>query len=336
MAILFAGTEDESFILTTAAQHFARSEEDHDFVTSGHGLALSSTALNTTPVLSQQTEIWVSVMVAHVVSNSSNTQPFLQLYDSVNAKVFLQLDMDANSTVSMEYWNGAAYIEQPGLFPVDTSFAENAIHRYTLHAKLHDTTGVFECYIDDVLAYKLSGDTLLGGYANFDQVILGAANSGTGTGAGTTFSELIVSTTPTWGQRVFSHLVTGAGTNTAWTNGATEVDDVAVANDADSITDDVNGDVETYANTNLATEPNRMIPSCVITAFRGQNSGAGSANNIQHTIRSGGTDYFSSSVTGLSTTLAPYQNIWTTDPNTAAAWTNSNIDAMEVGVKAVT
>lgn len=49
-------------------------------------------------------------------------------------------------------------------------------------------------------------------------------------------------------------------------------------------------------------------------------------------VRMGGTNYFSSAV-ALTTTATLYSNTWTTNPNTTAAWTWTNINDLIAGVE---
>lgn len=334
MAILFAASEAEAFTLTTTAQQFARAGEiDTDFARASAGVALSSTALLATPVFTAQTELWVQVYTAWNSLTANTTQPSIMLKDTGGGTIAFQIDSDNPGNINAEYWNGAAYVE---VGAADVVVNATNPHMITIHVKIDNTVGVFDVWLDDVLTFSFHGDTLNTGYTQIDQVILGSASSGTGTGSSTTHSELIVSTTPTWGYRVATKAPTGnSATNTAWTGAFGDIDDLGIVNDVDLITDNVNADTETYTCAALPTGPNTMVPIAVVTAIRAQNSGSGIAN-IKHCIRRSGTNYTGSNVSGLSTTLAPYIEVWATDPSTSSAWTVSGIDAAEFGVQAAT
>jgi hypothetical protein len=56
------------------------------------------------------------------------------------------------------------------------------------------------------------------------------------------------------------------------------------------------------------------------------------AASVAHVIRSGGTDYTDSDF-ALSTSWARYMKVRGANPNTAAAFTKANIDALEMGPK---
>lgn len=56
---------------------------------------------------------------------------------------------------------------------------------------------------------------------------------------------------------------------------------------------------------------------------------------LQLAVRTGGTNYFSSSTGVVATTYTQYSNTWTTDPSDTFSWTWSDINALEAGVKSV-
>lgn len=57
------------------------------------------------------------------------------------------------------------------------------------------------------------------------------------------------------------------------------------------------------------------------------------SNVVQLAVRTGGTDYFSSSKTYNNTSYHLESATWTLNPNTGVAWTISDVDAMEAGMK---
>lgn len=58
------------------------------------------------------------------------------------------------------------------------------------------------------------------------------------------------------------------------------------------------------------------------------------SNTFQIGVRSGSTDYWSSNKDTVNvTTYVLFNNVWTTNPNTSSAWTVSDLDALQIGVK---
>lgn len=66
-------------------------------------------------------------------------------------------------------------------------------------------------------------------------------------------------------------------------------------------------------------------------------SGAPAANKVKLALRTNSTDYTSAAKTpGTDTVPTRSQEIWSTNPNTSAAWTESDLDSLEAGVKSST
>lgn len=59
------------------------------------------------------------------------------------------------------------------------------------------------------------------------------------------------------------------------------------------------------------------------------------SNTVQLAVRTGGADYFSSTQTYNNTSYHNESNAWSTNPGTSAAWTWSEIDALEAGMKRI-
>jgi len=60
------------------------------------------------------------------------------------------------------------------------------------------------------------------------------------------------------------------------------------------------------------------------------------SNTVQVALRTSATDYFSADKTYNNTAYHLESNVWSTNPNTSAAWTWAEIDALEAGMKRIT
>jgi len=72
-----------------------------------------------------------------------------------------------------------------------------------------------------------------------------------------------------------------------------------------------------------------------VTIFIRARKAVSAGTNIQILTRTYDTDYFSANI-GLSTSYANYSQNYTNNPNTSAAWTIAEINALQAGVKHVT
>jgi hypothetical protein len=91
------------------------------------------------------------------------------------------------------------------------------------------------------------------------------------------------------------------------------------------------GQGDTYTMANLPTTAQSIAAAKIASIMLKSDAGAASA---KHVLRRAGTDYFGATRV-LSTSAVVYSDIWETDPSTAAAWTETNINAAEAGMEVV-
>jgi hypothetical protein len=89
------------------------------------------------------------------------------------------------------------------------------------------------------------------------------------------------------------------------------------------------GDKDTYAMGNLPTTPLTILAVCPLIIAKKTDAGT---RAIVPVIRSGGTDYEGTDAY-LGTSYDVYREAFIEDPDTAAAWTESGVNAMELGPK---
>jgi hypothetical protein len=136
--------------------------------------------------------------------------------------------------------------------------------------------------------------------------------------------------------RVNGQVASGAGshtqftptnpTNINWSNTAN-----TPANAAEYNADGTVGDIDTYAFPNISGSPSSVL--AVTQKYKVELDTAG-VRTIVPVCRSGGTDY-----TGPNAQTPPngsyqrFSRVWVKDPNTSSAWTVSNAQGAELGLK---
>lgn len=154
-------------------------------------------------------------------------------------------------------------------------------------------------------------------------------------------SELIVADTNTISMRLHVLRINAAGTTSQWDNAYTEIDDAAGAIDNnDYIHTAVVNDIMTFAMENpapgTAVTTGRSI-SGLATTFAAFLPPDATPGDLRSVVRVAGTNYESADLNmPRHGGMHPLTHIWTTNPNTTIAWTTSDIDSAEIGVKAVT
>jgi hypothetical protein len=107
------------------------------------------------------------------------------------------------------------------------------------------------------------------------------------------------------------------------------VDEASQNGDTDYVQSATVAQKDTYAYTDMSHTPSSIFGLQINMVAKKDDSGN---RSIQSVVRSGGSDT-DGSAQALSTTYACYREIRETDPNTAAAWTRTNLNSAEFGVK---
>jgi hypothetical protein len=91
-------------------------------------------------------------------------------------------------------------------------------------------------------------------------------------------------------------------------------------------------DVRQFSITNTSASSGQTITS--VTVYFKFRSLDPVSNTFQIGVRTGSTDYWSANKDTVNvTTYVLFSETWTTNPNTGLAWTSSEIDNLEIGVR---
>lgn len=202
---------------------------------------------------------------------------------------------------------------------------------------VNDTTGAFNLRINGVSVLSGSGqDTRNGG-------AVGTINTFRLTTSGATddFDDLTGSpAADDWKNtpRVIGQLPNSDGGVLQWTcsTGSTHyqmVDDATPGGDTDYVTDATAGHRDTYGYPSVGVGSTATVYGVMLRLWARKDDAG--VRTIDGVARIGGVNYDKGNAFGLTSTYAPYENLWTTDPSTAAAWTVAGVNAAELGPKEV-
>jgi len=137
--------------------------------------------------------------------------------------------------------------------------------------------------------------------------------------------------------RIQGLAVTGAGNYAQWdpsTGNNYECVDETIVDDDDYVSTNVTNEIDTYALGDLTGDIESI--KCVQVQARMAYQGAVTPTKQDLLVRSNSTDDPSGSTISPGVAFVNYQRIWETDPgNGDIAWSESNVNALEVGVKAI-
>jgi hypothetical protein len=273
------------------------------------------------------TEAWIH---AAIYQETQGTGDYIIIKNAAGDNAY-KLEFEADGDWSIHFWSGAAWVELD--ITVDNAVqVADELFDLDIHILVDGTTGIFRVYLNEVLLLEFTGDTL-GDTASFSRIefngFAGATNE-------MFISQVVAADEDTRGWVLQTHQATGAGTTTQWTEGAYTDIDEADYSEADFLATNTNNHVDTFAAANINAAFGLYTVKAVGVAVGGAVDAAATPNDIQAVIRSGTTDYPSSSLgfTNDGSSQAK-QALYQTDPDTAATWTQSGVNAMEFGVKAV-
>lgn len=127
----------------------------------------------------------------------------------------------------------------------------------------------------------------------------------------------------------------GAGNQQGWNaegGDYTRVDEVTSDGDTTRLYSPTDDAVATFAMDNSGVGAGTINSVTVYINTRGLDP---ISNTVQLAVRTGGTDYFSPNQTYNNTSYHEESYTWTTNPNTTSAWTWSEIDSLEAGMKRI-
>lgn len=214
------------------------------------------------------------------------------------------------------------------------SLVGNTWYEFKIKFKIANTGGYCVVYQNGTEVINFSGDTQNTANARVNEITILQSNvlPGIQSRFANIFCYSDVASFPQGELRYKRKLPSGAGTTTNFTP-STGSNYQCVDETNPSTTDYVES--TTPGNIDLYTIGN-SLPSTDNVAFVIRETWAlktdAGARTLRQVTRSGGTNYESGNHT-LTGTHAGYQTLYATDPNTSAAWTAANVNALEIGPK---
>lgn len=256
-------------------------------------------------------------------------------YGDAGITAHLSLRINADGTLKLCLGDGGTTLA------TSTATVSNARWRYLeMSGTIADSGGRAIVKLDGVTVIDFTGDTKNGGTnTTIDTVKFGASNNNSN--APITWDDVYIcddtgltNNTFLGDVRVQTLLPTGAGASTQFTPSVGfNWDNV---NDAPYVSttynsDSVSGHRDTYAMGDLLSGTGTIFGvQDVILALK---SDAGAAS-IKAALKSGATVYYDATI-NLGTSLAGSSAIREVDPATSAAWTPTNVNALEFGAEVV-
>lgn len=210
-----------------------------------------------------------------------------------------------------------------------------------MKAVIHDTTGSVEVRVNGVTVINVTGvDTRNGGVPAVTQVLIGNGRGNANNydirqddvyvcdGTGSLNNGFLGDS------RVAALYPTGAGTTTQWTPSAgsnwQNVDEAPPDEDTTYNSETTAGEIDLYAMANLPSTAGSVAGIKEVAYHRKDDAGA---RTLRHVLRTGATNYEGADIAVADGYTYAGTVLRELNPNTGVAWTGTDIDGLEAGVK---
>jgi hypothetical protein len=212
------------------------------------------------------------------------------------------------------------------------SLIEDTWHYFEIETTIHDTTGIIKVYVDGALSLNLTGvDTRNGGTGLVNNIRISGDNNDI------LIDDLYIKVgsgeTAIGDVRVCTVLPNGAGTTTEWDPSAgsnyQNVDETNPDDDTTYNSTSTAGEIDLYAFPDIAVTAGTIHGVQVMANCRKDDAGV---RDIKLIARPASTNHLSAAI-GATNTYFGQTKIWEDNPETAAAWAVSEVNASEFGIE---
>jgi hypothetical protein len=198
----------------------------------------------------------------------------------------------------------------------------------------YGTSGEVSVYAGGLLVASYSGNVVTNSATGLDSVLLKAYSGYSGSGS-CYWSEVAAADADTRAISGIMTLVpTGAGNSSSWSGSYGNINETVL--DSNNINSGTANQVSQFTITPTGTIASGSAVGAVVVSARGH-IGSSGPQNLQASVRTSSTDYFSSNLP-VAAAYKALQAYWLTNPNTSAAWSAADLNAggFNIGVKSIT
>lgn len=206
--------------------------------------------------------------------------------------------------------------------------AASTVYEIAFHVASFGASGTATVYLNGTSVVTYTGNLVVGGISDLDQVFFFGIGEAFGASNNYFLSEFIAADEDVRSWSLVTIAPNGAGAANAWSNTYANVDEVANS-DADVVVGSANNDQAQYAATNLISGSTSIA---AVQVFARGNCGVSGLATLGVGVRTGGTNYTDD--TAQTTTLATSTALFVENPGTADPWLRSEVDALELALRA--
>lgn len=323
MAIILAGTSMYDFATFGAVNRDTSGNQKYSGVTESIVIDSGYLQINLDSPL---TDFWMTFYAYADTSNWGSWQPGLGFYDSAKSttKPLVNICSRGSGYPVVVYRDDDG---NPSNTPVEIGNAGTfqSLARFDVHVVISSSTGRVEVYQNGYRIISYSGSTDPHGGSAIDLIKWYRVNQYL-----TFVSAIIIATEDTRPLRMVQQLPNDDGAETDWSNTYSSIND---QNDATAIISSSADDVSTFKFPNISSDYDAYAVRSVCLSIRG--AASGSPSDIDAVARVGSTNYTEDCANAFNGVVAPNFAQFENNPATASAWTISDVNSAEFGVKSV-
>jgi hypothetical protein len=261
-------------------------------------------------------------------NNSGTSKEFIGLGLNSAGQAALALGCDSASATKLALWkySGGTWTELAS--EAGNSISTSALQQLDMHVSSFGASATVDVYINSTLAFTYSGSTTVTGVTNLDCVAI----VGNATTPNMLFSEIIVADEDTRAMSLATLGPNAAGDSTgSWTNTYTSINPTTI-NDANAIYNNATGS-DFQANLLDLPAGSFTIKACKAVARAEVTAGA-TPTGFKLGIKSGGTVNVDAGHSP-GAAFVNYERLMTTNPVTSAAFTQTEVNALQLDVQSM-
>lgn len=327
MAILAFGTSVADFYTGSQAEVNTTTGGIGPYVNEGLRIGtVTSDIVNFT----SSTEIWFSAYFYREGQRVDGN--FIRLLDENDQEIFYLTAFVDNDTFEFRSYDGTStttLVSDGAGFPFEQTV------RMDIRVVLDGVNGVVEAYLNGAqIGSTFNGNTNPRGSTGIAGLQIRGDNY---LGDLLRVSAIMVSDESTLNVSYVQTKPTGAGNYSEWNGAYTDVDEVGYDDSDYLVSYDTLGETSSFTKAAISADFNDTDHDvlAVGVSTRAWRATAGTVWNLETMVRSGTSDSYGTAET-LELTKQPIRQIFSTDPNTASAWTVTSAGAAEIGVRSST
>lgn len=324
MTILHVGSSTADFNTVVAADGTTGSEV---VASCSEGVRFGPGDGNMVIDVATSSEMWVAFTLYRRGSSTDFVQFIDQSWNTSTGglQIDISSDVEADAAISSTL---VTNLGSGGTVNEDTRI------RFDIQLIWDNSSGIVNVWLDGTQVINFTGDTIRQSYSGVDRILFQHRPTSVSTNADSIISGIIISTQDTRDYTLVQAPIDGAGGETDFGGAFTDIDDVG--NDTNNfITSNTNGDRATFTTDypSAYTSGYQVVASVVSFSARAFDTPA--VTQCAPVNRIGGTSYDGSTVT-TPTNYGVVQEVFSVNPADSSAWDISDLQSLEVGVKAIT